>query len=596
MFLAEIDKAKAAPETTRFDKPVTPQTRYDIAGVPQVRMEAPSFGEKATEMGTLMGSTVLGALTGAESGPGGIVTGSMSGAAAGSFLNQLRRMSKDPNYKFQKGEFLTDVATAGVPGGPATGTGVKAVLREGLKQGATALGGAELQSMIDRGRLLSGEEAATAGGLGFFGGAAGQKLFAGSKGAQEAVSQQQANRSLRSRSADAGAQLGLKAPVSDVEKLTEKGVSETTKQLSSLAGADALKFETRLQNRNAVNEGVREDLGLPRKGDTTIGDLRAVRDEAAQPYAEIGQIGETGKAKVQQIKDLREQLTRVSDPMEKAALEEEFDKAFASTKERAEIEAAADVAKLTELRAQSRRARDQYYASNGTLPQKLEEAMAARESAQALEVQIEDAVRRSGKPELADRLKAARERIAKSYNAEDALNRSTGDFDAREFGRQIDRGAPLSGNLKAIGDFANTFPRAFGDVGATPAPGINKLGTIGRFLTGGAVYGSSGGNIPLSVAAAFAPEIGGTAARKYLLSSGAQQAAFEKLRPQINAPMPLSSIAARLAGTEGGKTVAQPPEVTKEAVDFLIKNPETAADFDAKFGRGLAAKILRANR
>jgi hypothetical protein len=35
--------------------------------------------------------------------------------------------------------------------------------------------------------------------------------------------------------------------------------------------------------------------------------------------------------------------------------------------------------------------------------------------------------------------------------------------------------------------------------------------------------------------------------------------------------------------------------LTQAAVDFLIKNPDTAAEFDRKYGEGLARRFLKAN-
>jgi len=601
-FVAEIDRLRALQGTTPSSAaapapaPTPRMARYDVMGAPQVRLDTPSTKEMLREMGTSMGAATAGQMVGSLAGPVGTSLGGGFGAGAGNLVNQLQRMAEDPDYKFQWGEFVSDVGTGMVPGAPlAAGVikgGAKPLVREAVKQGLTAVGGAETQSLIDRGQLLGGKQLATAATLGAAGGAVGQKLQSGSKQVQGAVGQQMAGRSLRSRTADAGAELGLKAPPADIEKVTEAGVSFGTKQASSAAGADALRFETQLQNQRAVNKAVKEELKVPVDSDVDIGVLRSIRDKAGEVYAEIGRIGEKGKTAVKNIDELRARYTQVSDPMEKARLEDEFEKAFRTTRSKAEIQAMADVEELTRLRGESRKLRDRYYASEGKDVDALKNSIETRDQAQALEMSIEQAVEKAGKPDLAEKLRKARETIAKSYDAEDALNLGTGDFDARVFGRKINQGKPLSGNLKTIGEFEQAFKSSFGDVATKSAPGVNKLGFLGRGLLGGSVLGATQ-SFPAAAVAAFAPEIAGEASRKYLLSAGRQERALEKLRPDIKTTLPLSSVAARAAGQEAGETAAEAPPITRAAVDYLVANPETAKAFDEKYGAGLARKFLQ---
>jgi hypothetical protein len=80
-----------------------------------------------------------------------------------------------------------------------------------------------------------------------------------------------------------------------------------------------------------------------------------------------------------------------------------------------------------------------------------------------------------------------------------------------------------------------------------------------------------------------------------LLSEGAQESAREAIRPRPRRGGPLSSVATRIAGQEAGETAAEGPVLTQAAVDFLIKNPDTAAEFDRKYGEGLARRFLKAN-
>lgn len=569
--------------------------RYDIAGVPQVRMESPTSSDTLREMATSAGGATAGQMIGTAVFPGvGTAIGGAIGGGATNLVNQLQRMAQDPDYKFQYGELIADIGTGAIPGAPLASSGLKAVGKEALKQGVGALAGAQTQAAIDRGELLSPTQAATATALGGVGGVAGQQIQARSAPMQAAIQAQMAGRSIRSKTADEGAKLGLKAPPADIEKVSEGGVSFGTKQLSSAAGADAMRFETQLQNQKAVNRAVKEELKIPKDAEVDINTLRGIRDTAGQVYSEIGAIGEKGKKALEDIEFLRGRYTRTSDPMERARLEDEFEAAFRSTKNRAEIEAMADVEKLRNLRAESRKQRDLYYSSEGKNADALQKSLDARDQAQALELSIEEAVTRAGKPDLAKKLRKARETIAKSYDAEDALNLGTGDFDARVLGRKLDQGKPLTGNLETIAKFQQAFKSSFGDITTKSAPGVSKLGLLGRLVTGGTVYGGTQ-SIPLALAGAVAPELAGEASRRYLLSGGRQAAALEKLRPKITRTPPLASVAARMTGQEAGETQAESAPITRPAVDFLIANPDTAKAFDEKYGKGLARKFLGAN-
>ena len=600
-FADEIRRLRSqtpSPAVATASKPYS-GTRYDIAGVPQVRNESPGSLDMLREMATSAGGATAGQMIGTAILPGvGTSIGGAIGGGASNLVNQLQRMAADPDYKFQYGELAADVGTGAIPGAPMAAAvgkaGLKAAAKEGVKQGLGAFAGAETQSIIDKGKVLSPTESLTAFGLGGVGGVAGQQIQARSAPMQAAVRDQMAGRSIRSKTADAGAELGLKAPPADIEKVAEGGVGFGTKQLSSAAGADALRFETQLQNQKAVNRAVKDELKLPKDTEVDINTLRGIRDTAGETYSEVGQIGAKGKKDLADIKFFQDRYTRSSNPMERAQLEDEFEAAFRTTKNRADIESMADVEQLRSLRAESRKQRDLYYSSEGKNPEALQKSLAAREQAQALELAIEDAVTRAGKPELAAKLRKARETIAKSYDAEDALNLGTGDFDARVFGRKLDQGKPLTGNFETIGKFQQAFKSSFGDITTKSAPGVSKLGLLGRVVTSGTVYGGTQ-SVPLAVAAAVAPEVAGEASRRYLLSSGRQAASLERLRPKITRTAPIASVGARMVGQEAGEAGAESAPITRSAVDYLIANPDTAKAFDEKYGAGLSSRFLKAN-
>lgn len=93
-------------------------------------------------------------------------------------------------------------------------------------------------------------------------------------------------------------------------------------------------------------------------------------------------------------------------------------------------------------------------------PDRVELGMAQRQAAEAIDNLIERNLAASGKPELVNEYRAARQMIAKSHDVEAATNTATGNVNAHVLARLSDRGRPFTGGLKLIADTAKTFPRA----------------------------------------------------------------------------------------------------------------------------------------
>jgi len=68
----------------------------------------------------------------------------------------------------------------------------------------------------------------------------------------------------------------------------------------------------------------------------------------------------------------------------------------------------------------------------------------------------------------------ARQLIAKTYSVESALNQATGNINAKKLAQMLNRGKPLSGELKEVGRFAQAFPKAAEEV-TSSMPGVSPL-------------------------------------------------------------------------------------------------------------------------
>lgn len=110
-------------------------------------------------------------------------------------------------------------------------------------------------------------------------------------------------------------------------------------------------------------------------------------------------------------------------------------------------------------------------------------ARAYKKAADALENQVERSISNS---QLLDNFRAARQYIAKTHTIEDALEQSTGRVDATKIGKQLEKGKPLSGDLKKIGKAGSAFKETM----KLPQGGDANPLTVFDFLTGTMASGS----------------------------------------------------------------------------------------------------------
>lgn len=185
--------------------------------------------------------------------------------------------------------------------------------------------------------------------------------------------------------------------------------------------------------------------------------------------------------------------------------------------------------------------------------------IAKRQTAKAIEDQIERALERQGAPAagILQNFREARALMAKSHSLEDAIREGTGTLDARALARQLQNGEPLSGELETIARFANTFEKANQRPGQVAGPGVHNLRAA--FAAAGGGGGAMLGGPVGAVAGAAAPFVIPRMIRNRLLSPGSQQKLLRKV-----APVPSASEAPRPLALEEGPYVSggfSPPEL-----------------------------------
>jgi hypothetical protein len=160
---------------------------------------------------------------------------------------------------------------------------------------------------------------------------------------------------------------------------------------------------------------------------------------------------------------------------------------------------------LEELR-QARADANAYYNhyARSADPESLKKAKALTARAHEIEQEFADIAAKSGRADLVDELVKARQKIAKTYDVEKALNLATGDVSAPVIGRQLDQAgsAAKSGELETIGRFQQAFPKFTGEGAMSPVPGVSAVEPLAMagLGMGGSGLGQAGwlaGGLPL---------------------------------------------------------------------------------------------------
>jgi hypothetical protein len=151
--------------------------------------------------------------------------------------------------------------------------------------------------------------------------------------------------------------------------------------------------------------------------------------------------------------------------------------------------------------------------------------------ARALEDQIERHLSNAGQQgaQMLTNFREARRRMAISHTLEDAMREGTGSVDARKLAAALNKGAPLTGDLRTMAQFANTFPKVSAGISGTPGV-TNSLGQPSLSgLAGAALGGFFGGYQGAGAGAAlgqYGPQVTRAAAQRYLMSDMAQSNAL----------------------------------------------------------------------
>ena len=315
-----------------------------------------------------------------------------------------------------------------------------------------------------------------------------------------------ARASPRERIAAEGAEAGLVVPPSQRE-----GAGVVSRGLEGFAGKLTTAQAASSKNAEQVNALARRALGVADDVELTPQTLEKVRYKAAEPYRRIAAFGKTEAKMLEDLKEARFQQNL----------------------------------------------HFKHYAQTGD-PRSYAAAKGFQATAAGIEDAFDNLAKVSGLTELPRQLKEARKLIAKAHDVERATNVATGNVEAPLLGKMLDKGKPLTGELRQIAEFAESFPKAVQPIERMGSlPGISPLDIAASGILGGA--GALTTQQPEGAAAALIPFLR-PAVRAGLLSRTYQKA--------VGAPGLLS----RLPGARGNEALIE-DVLRRSAVPLSLSVP-----------------------
>lgn len=414
--------------------------------------------------------------------------------------------------------------------------------------------------------------------------------------------------------ANSVAQKGNKSILNEPSKMTLKDarehgyvvepskVRQPSSVLETVAGKASIAQEASIRNQAVTNSLAARSLGLPGDTPLSMSILEEVRKRAAEPYEEVAKLVPGGQLQglkvtservremqpgpatglkvtrkegpapttgvsVREIRDDAGNLIGLKTVKQSEGTTGPLEGLKAKVTSRGEdvpgplqglrvnVQEARGGIPLEELK-QARSDANAFYRhyDRSADPASLKAANEAMAKAHALEAEIEETVTRLGRSDLVDKLRDARQLIARTHDIERAMNLATGDISAQAIGRMLDKGKAFTGELLAIAKFAQAFPRAARDIAGVPPAGVSGTDAAMAATLGG--IGAAASGSATGLAAAGLPLLRGPA-RSHVLSKGYQDKLLKEGAKSV-----LDTPAATTAGASAmtGKTVADNAE------------------------------------
>jgi hypothetical protein len=330
-----------------------------------------------------------------------------------------------------------------------------------------------------------------------------------------------------------------------------------------IAGKTNLEQLASIKNQQVTDKVVRRAVGLPENAPLTPESMKSIREvEYNKGYVPIKNLGTIAadNAYLDDLANIEAKYTGPSKSFPEAVPDEVGKLISKYTVDKFDAADAVDVIKNLREQASANFKKGENALAKSQL-----------DISTALEGQIARTLETSGNPKLANLLeqfKASRQRMAISHTVEDAIRVGSGSVDAKTLGRDIQNDKFMTGDLKTVAEFANTFPRVNAPATTIGTPGAGSV--LGRSFSGALGAGTglvAGGGNPLAVmAGAAAPELISAGTRNYMLSKMGQNQMLPKYDKYKNLAEGLSNEQIRNA-----LIAMQAANATKETKNALAR-------------------------
>jgi hypothetical protein len=264
---------------------------------------------------------------------------------------------------------------------------------------------------------------------------------------------------------------------------TQANPSALNRFMEGVAGKISTAQNASARNQEITNKLAARSLGLADDAVITPQILADLRTTAGNAYTNLGLAGQviTDKSYINALDDIAKPFVVAAKGFPDAPPSPVLN--LVQSLKSPSFDATAAIEKVKQLRT----AADDAFRSGNT-----DIARASKSAATAIENALEGHLSKTGQGNLLDKFRDARQLIAKTYTIEKAANTTTGTVDAKKLAAQLQRGKPLSAELKDIAQFSQAFPKASQ---ATEAMGsLTQLSPLDYFagLVGGASTGGPG--------------------------------------------------------------------------------------------------------
>jgi hypothetical protein len=232
---------------------------------------------------------------------------------------------------------------------------------------------------------------------------------------------------------------------------TQANPSMLNRAMEGIAGKISTAQNASARNQQITNELAAKSLGLPKDTPITPEVITNLRTTAGNAYTNLGLSGQViaDKSYINALDDIAKPYLTAMQGFPDSPPSPVIN--LVQSLKSPSFDASSAVEKIKQLRTS---ADDAFRTGNSDI------GRASKKAADAIEGALETHLNKTGQTDLLNKFRDARQLIAKTYSIEKAANTTTGTIDAKKLAAQLQRGKPLSGELKEIAQFSQAFPKA----------------------------------------------------------------------------------------------------------------------------------------